>query len=315
MDNGLFVVSLDYELFWGIHDAFDINDYYENVNSVREVIPLLLKLFDKYHIRATFAVVGAIYHNSYDEFTRFSSDVIKPKYASQGLSPYETINLIKEHDYPELHFAPDVISIIREAGQEIGTHTYSHFYCTEPGVNSQSFESDINKAIEIGRNNGDDIHSIIFPRNQIGDKSFLNILKKLGITSYRGNPYDNYSGKTLATRLYRFLSSYLSISNETVEITEECGIINIPSSHFLRPYSSWGLLNTLQVKRIKKSMKKAAKEKKVFHLWWHPHNMGKEISNNMKLLEEILLYYCKLNEEYDFQSLSMGDVVVQYLEQ
>ncbi len=312
-DRGLFVVSLDFELFWGIHDAFEIQDYYDNVNNVRRVIPQLLDLFNKYHIRATFATVGAIYHSSFEQFKKFSSDVIKPVYAKSGLSPYEDANLIKEEDYPELHFSPECLALIREYKQEIGTHTYSHYYCTEPGVDLLSFESDIKKAIEIARINGDEIKTIVFPRNQIANKHFLAVLAKYGIHAYRGNPYGNYSRKSVVTRIHRFLSSYFTISSEMVEIKEEEGIINIPASHFLRPFSSVGFLNSLQLRRIKRSMKKAAKEGKVYHLWWHPHNMGGDIVNNMKILEEILQYYCMLNAKYEFKSVSMSDVVELYL--
>lgn len=305
MDRGLFVISLDFELFWGIHDAMEIKDYYENVYNVRFVIPKLLELFRKYKIKVTFAVVGAIYHNSYNAFVEYTEDVIQPQYKKSGLSPYEKVNLIKVHDHPELHFAPDLIKQIREAGHEIGTHTYSHYYSTEQGANLSSFESDIRKAVRIAKQNGDDVKSIIFPRNQLGNNDFLNVIRKYGITSYRGNPYENYSGMSPLTRIYRFCSSYLPFSNETVEIKYENGIINIPASHFLRPYSSIDILNTLQLWRIKRSMRKAAKEKKVYHLWWHPHNFGKNTEKNLVFLEEVLRYYSNLNKEYGFTSISM----------
>lgn len=307
MERGLFVISLDFELFWGIHDAFKIENYYDNVNNVKIVMPRLLALFDKYHICATFATVGTIYHKNFDEFSSYSYDVVNPQYEKKGLSPYEEENIQKEKQYPELHFLPEIIDQIRKAGQEIGTHTYSHYYCDEQGANIVSFDSDIRKAVTIARENGDNVQSVVFPRNQIGNNDFLKVIRKYGITIYRGNPYDNYSGTSLLNRLYRFCSAYIPITNEMVDIDENDGVINIPASHFLRPFSRYRIMNILQEHRIKRSMKRAAQNKKVFHLWWHPHNFGSNIEENMMFLESLLCYYRKLNDDYGMISVSMGN--------
>ena len=53
------------------------------------------------------------------------------------------------------------------------------------------------------------------------------------------------------------------------------GLCNIPSSRFLRPYST-----TL-----------AAVELCVFHLNWHPHNFGLNLDQNMAVLRSILQSY------------------------
>lgn len=307
-----FVISLDFELFWGIHDAFDINSYYDNVNNVNEVIPKLLDLFKKHNIHATFATVGAIYHQSYEDFIVYSADAIPPKYKKLGLSPYEEVNLAKEKDYPELHFAPYLISKIRDAGQEIGTHTYSHYYCTEAGAELDTFESDIKKAIGIAKRNGDNVKSIIFPRNQIGTEDFLSLIKKYGIIAYRGNPYDAFAGKSPLRRMYRFLSSYFPISSEVAHVGYEQDVINIPASHFLRPYTNVRVLNRLQLNRIKRSMKETAKDGGIYHLWWHPHNMGGDVENNLNFLELILEYYDVLHKEYGMVSASMAEVAESY---
>lgn len=305
MERGLFVISLDFELFWGIHDTFKIENYYDNVNNVKIVIPRLLALFDKYQINATFATVGTIYHKNFNEFSSYSYDAIIPQYERKGLSPYEKDNLQKEKQYPELHFIPELIDQIRQAGQEIGTHTYSHYYCDEQGANVVSFDSDIHKAVKIARENGDNVQSIVFPRNQIGNNDFLKVIRKYGITIYRGNPYANYSGASLLNRLYRLSSAYLPITNEVVDIDENEGVINIPASHFLRPYSRLRIMNILQEYRIKLSMKRAAQNKKIFHLWWHPHNFGSNIEDNMMFLESLFCYYRKLNDDYGMISVTM----------
>ena len=49
-------------------------------------------------------------------------------------------------------FAPELIRSIHETkGQEIGTHTYSHYYCLEDSQNEIQFENDLDSAINDGR--------------------------------------------------------------------------------------------------------------------------------------------------------------------
>ncbi|MBK9533038.1 MAG: hypothetical protein IPO42_14830 [Chitinophagaceae bacterium] len=60
-NTGTFVISLDYELLWGVWDVTSIDKYGEHILGVKKVIPALLNLFDAYHIRSTFATVGILF--------------------------------------------------------------------------------------------------------------------------------------------------------------------------------------------------------------------------------------------------------------
>jgi len=42
-----------------------------------------------------------------------------------------------------------------------------------------------------------------------------------------------------------------------------------------------------------------------YHLWWHPHNFGVNIKENLAFLERILYHYEALNKKYGFRSVSM----------
>ena len=50
---GTLLVSLDFELFWGMLDQCALEDYQDNVLGGRTAIPRLLQLFEKYGIHAT----------------------------------------------------------------------------------------------------------------------------------------------------------------------------------------------------------------------------------------------------------------------
>ena len=57
--------------------------------------------------------------------------------------------------------------------------------------------------------------------------------------------------------------------------------------------------------RIKKEMLYAAINNKNYHLWWHPHNFGENVAENMNQLKEIIDYFNELRLKYDFSSSNM----------
>jgi hypothetical protein len=52
----------------------------------------------------------------------------------------------------------------------------------------------------------------------------------------------------------------------------------------------------------------AAKNNLVYHLWWHPHNFGVNLDQNIIMLNKILLHYKNLNKKYNFESITMSDL-------
>ncbi|WP_241492519.1 hypothetical protein [Lacinutrix himadriensis] len=55
-------------------------------------------------------------------------------------------------------------------------------------------------------------------------------------------------------------------------------------------------------------MTHAAKHKKNYHLWWHPHNFGQNTEENFKALETLFIHYSTLNNTYNFSSKTMTDL-------
>ena len=49
----------------------------------------------------------------------------------------------------------------------------------------------------------------------------------------------------------------------------------------------------------------AAKNNEIFHLWWHPHNFGRNQKENFIALRKILSHYAFLNKTYGFKSTTM----------
>jgi peptidoglycan/xylan/chitin deacetylase (PgdA/CDA1 family) len=311
------VISLDFELMWGVFDKRGIADYGENVRGVHHVIPRMLELFIKYDIHVTWAVVGLLFHNNLEELKEATPSVI-PSYDNNRFSSYSHLSNIKENDYLQYYSGLELIKKIKNvSGQEIGTHTYSHCYCLEDGQNLTAFKEDIKKAIVIAEQYNLEITSIVFPRNQYNNE-YLKICYEEGIKAYRGNE-ENFSQKpssqkdlTLFKRVFRFVDTYINIFGQKVIYkfqTNPSGLVNIPASFFFRPYGRFGqTLENLKMRRYKRAMLTAAKSNGVVHFWWHPHNYGINQENNLAQLEMILQYYKFLNREYGMVSLNMREV-------
>ena len=315
-----FVISLDFELMWGVFDKRTIRGYGNNVNGVHSVVPGMLALFKEYNIHVTWAAVGCLY---YTELAKLKADlpVVKPQYSNKRYSAYSHVNTIDNVDFITYYSGLHLIEqIIETPGQEIGTHTFSHYYCLEEGQTIDSFRADIKKSIEKSKQFGLEIRSIIFPRNQY-DNSYLKVCREEGILAYRGNEI-NFIQKprgqkklNVFIRALRFADTYINITGMNVyrelEINDS-GLVNVPASFFFRPFrKNSGILEYLKLKRYKKAMLTAARSGSLFHLWWHPHNFGSHQTENLAQLKEILDYYTILNKKFGMQSLHMGEVAEQ----
>ena len=318
--NGIFTISLDFELYWGMRDVVSIMQYADNMDGVPDAINELLKSFHKYDIHTTWAIVGFLYFSSLEELKN-NMPQKKPCYRNEQLDLYRYIDT-QDSLESSYHFAPDVIEKIDNyINQEIGTHTFSHYYCLENGQTKDEFHTDIEYAIKVAKDKtGKDIKSLIFPRNQ-WNEAYLSVLSSLGILCYRGNEkswiYDaaNEEKKTsIVRRVLRLLDSYFNVTGHNTYSLQELSskkIFNIPASRFLRPASQkFNWLEKMRLRRIKRSMTYAAKNNQLFHLWWHPHNFGKDIDSNMAFLEKILEHYKTLNLDYNMQSFNMGEVAL-----
>jgi peptidoglycan/xylan/chitin deacetylase (PgdA/CDA1 family) len=344
MNYGNFVISLDFELMWGVRDHATIQQYGKNIAGVHTVIPKLLDAFASYDIKATFATVGFLFFESKSALLAAVPENL-PSYNETNLSPYngylETIGDTHQND--PFHYAPLLIKAIQQYPQhEISTHTFSHYYCLAPGQTMEQFRADMAAAKNAALTYGISISSVIFPRNQY-NPLYADVCVSMGIIAYRGNEAhwiydstkkikngplrllfsigDSYSSglKKVFRRVLRMVDSYINVSGQhcySMEYLQSKFPVDIPSSRLLRPYSpSLAILEPLRLMRIKKGMTHAAKNNLTYHLWWHPHNFGINQDKNFAFLEKILKHYQKLNTQYNFQSVTMSKLAENVLKQ
>ena len=314
---GVLVVSLDLELIWGIGGAGPDHPYLENLRGAQLAARRILDLFRESSVHATWAAVGCLFFDNREDLIR-AVPPRTPEYRDSRLSPYRYIR-DSETLAPELHFAPELIeSIQRTPGQEVGSHTFSHFYCLERGQTAEAFREDMEAARRAARSRRVEFKSFVFPKHQCNPEYFAE-LSRLGIRSYRG-PQAHWAyrgwrrpGLRPVRRAVRFLDAYLNVSGPQVYAQEECvnggSLANIRSSRFLGPVRpSLAPLEPLRLRRITRSLDRAAAEGKVFHLWWHPHNFGAHMERNLEFLRKVLDHAARLREEGTLVSRNMGEL-------
>lgn len=318
---GSLVISLDFEMMWGCHDWTTPEEYGEsNVSNVREVIAKLLQIFEKYGIHATFATVGRIFHKDLQDAIKHNPKLL-PSYNDGVHSPYRITTIAQPHE--ELFFAPDIIQQLKvQPNIEIGTHTYGHYFCWEPGQTIEQFEADLETARSVANQDRIAVESIVFPRNQVS-KEYLDVCSKQGILTYRGNArkyfdFTTNRWKNLYNKVSRLIDAYVNWGGNTtipyVSIDGNERPVNIPASRMLRPYMrKLRLLEPLRLRRIKREMLHAAKYHELYHLWWHPHNFGADMEQNLAFLEEVLKCYQTCHQQYGMQSLTMKELYYKLL--
>lgn len=321
-DKGIFVVSLDFELYWGARDHATLERYRPRLLGVRQAVPALLDLFARYGIHATWATVGFLFFDSREQLLA-ALPRRRPAYSDPRLSPYPHLATVGVDESTDpCHFGAALVrQIMACPGQEIGTHTFSHYYCLEPGQDISQFREDLAAAQKAAARFGLKLESLVFPRNQF-NRQYLEVCRQLGIRVFRGTEsswlYRARSQKEerLLRRALRLLDSYLPLTSHNCsgpEVARDGLPYNIPSSRFLRPYApALRLLEPLRLQRILGALRYAARRGRTFHLWWHPHNFGAHTRQNLAFLEKVLREYALLRSRYGMESLNVGEVAARW---
>ena len=331
---GIFTISLDFELHWGGFEKWPLtsrqldssSDGWKTYNqyflNTRVVIPKMLSLFEKYQVHVTWAGVGMLFHPDRKSLEAVIPS-LQPTYETKELAAYNYINTVgigNDERADPFHFANSLVKlIINTTHQELGSHTFAHFYCNEAGQTLEQFRADLKAAQQSAAMLGKQLRSLVFPRNQFND-AYLKVCFEEGFTSVRSNPVDWFwniestQHESAWKRLNRGLDAYFPVGHKNTYSLSSLPVrdgfpVCIPASRLLRPYRPKEFfLNEWKIQRIKSEMWQAAKSQEAYHLWWHPHNFGNYPEQSLEALETILKHYQLCSEKYEMISLNMGEV-------
>jgi peptidoglycan/xylan/chitin deacetylase (PgdA/CDA1 family) len=337
---GIFTISLDFELHWGgfekwvlgggqstVHRPQSTVDsrqltkgYNQYFINTRQVIPQMLTMFGQHGVHVTWATVGMLMHETKEQLVQhFPKE--KPTYIHPELSAYNFIERVgigpNETEDP-FHYAHSLVNqILKTPNQELGSHTFGHYYCNEAGQTIEQFRADLLAAQMAASVYGVQLKSLVFPRNQFNDE-YLRVCYEAGFTSVRSNPRDWFwnietRDETAWKRLNRGLDAYFPVGKRNTykldSFERRAGLpLCLPASRLLRPYRPKEFfLNAFKISRIKAEMTRAAESGEVYHLWWHPHNFGWYPEDSLAGLQQILNHYQYCTERYKMTSLTMAE--------
>jgi len=332
MREGVFIISLDLELHWGVfRTVTPESPYMRNFINTPSAIERILQVLKEHRMSTTWAVVGLLMADSPEMIEQFAP-AFKPVYINRNHNPY-LLQIGRNEAEDPLHYAPSMIrKIILVPDQEIATHTYSHFFSREDCVTINAFVSDIESAIKISEVYGVRIRSIAFPKNRL-IREFIDVLPQLGINVFRGaekgwmynkicSIHDPKPSKIrgMLNKFGRLVDTYFPITGSNTwsmeELKAEPGkAVNVPASRFLRPYNpALKYLEWAKFRSIKSQIVYAARTGRMFHLSWHPHNFGSNPDQNIALLTRILDCYKECSLKYNMKSMTMGAFADSILE-
>lgn len=297
-----FVISLDFELYWGVLRTRDRATFEATVDQSRHAVARMLQRFEEEEIAATWATVGFLACQDPSEVNGW--DV-----------PRDDFDAVIQGGSLKALFAPELVRRIAESPrQELATHTFTHFMCLEGERALDDFERDVLSAVAQGRELGSEITSIVFPRNQYTD-AHLEVCRRAGLRAFRGNP-PGYLHRARAeaendplVRGLRLLDAHVPLRPlDRFSVSKTKGLWNVAANRFLRTSPASKLLAIPRLRRILSEMRQAARNNRVYHLWWHPHNFGGRPDLSFWMLEEILGQFRILAHEYGMRSMTMSAV-------
>ena len=318
---GALVISLDFELHWGLVDTFSLESIQDRLLGTRTAIPAILELFEEFEIHATWATVGLLFHHTRDALLAGLPNR-RPAAAGDKLSPYDMLSVLGSDEQADpYHYASSIIDRIAAVPhQEIASHSFAHHIWDRTPEDIEAFRADLTTALATARSKGINISCYVFPQNKYGS-DLIGVLEQEGMLAFRGDgrPWywlfdrEHKVSQTLF-RCLRLLDRHVNLSGGNAYRLESLGQkppYNIPGGLGLEYFSHAPWLSAfepLRLRRLTTGLTKAALQQKIFHLWCHPHQFGEGMREKLDFLRRFLSHFADLREKRELESLNMKEV-------
>ena len=258
-----FIISLDMESIWG-YAAYpsheDIDLLKRDSTKGRGCIDILLNLFEKHNIPATWAVVGHLFLDHCEKEDGMPHKEM-PRFKEDWYSCDPCTDIQKD----PLYYGKDIVEKIlsNRIVHEIGYHSFSHVVFSE--CSREVAEAEIKMSDKLAKEFVIKLKSFVFPENKIGH---VDVLKENGFKIYRGENLGRYD-LNQSFLIRKFNGGIDKMIALPVEPEWMNGIWMIPSSMFFCDPQ----IKSSVLPRGKFGLYRAIRTKKVFHVWLHPHNL------------------------------------------
>ena len=265
--SGTFVLSLDTEIAWGTYA--NLSQRTQTFDNYRRLLLRLRRQLDIFEISATWAVVGGLLHPDGPR-----SPLLDVQYSFATTTERERIN-----SHPTAWFyQPGLIDIVlaARAPQEIASHTMTHLLATDPAVTRTMFEAQLAAVVQAHAEAGLPApRSLVYPQNRI---AHTDLLPQYGFRSYRGVEQSAYTHlPPWASRPAHLLNRALAVPPPTYAPVQQPGTpLNLPASQFLMAYDGIRakIPTAARVHQARRGLNRAIQRGEIYHLWFHPFNLG-----------------------------------------
>jgi peptidoglycan/xylan/chitin deacetylase (PgdA/CDA1 family) len=311
---GAFTISLDFEMIWGTLDLFGPERFRKACEAEREVVVRLLDLFTEYEVPATWCILGHLFlDHCRAENGRKHPEIVRPTHSWCRDDWFAQDPCGTEESAPTF-LGRSLVEKIRACPvpQEIGSHGFSHVIFGDSGCSRATAESEFAACVRLARAMGLDLTSFAFPRNRVGH---LDILRRFGFDCYRGPEpiwYELSQRKGILERLAH-LWDVITAATPPVVLPEPTpsGLWNISGSMIYFPMHGFRRYIPVErrVRRASRGLDAAARQKKIFHLWFHPTNMVDRMDAMFLGLRAIIEHASVLRASERLEFLPMGSLV------
>jgi peptidoglycan/xylan/chitin deacetylase (PgdA/CDA1 family) len=259
---GYLCISIDLELAWGIWDKPSAEYHERCARQERAIVSRLVELFERYEVRATWAIVGRLLERECGA------------------------------DADPIWFAPELVERVRDmrVAQDIGSHGFSHLYF--PVTGREQLRADLAAARRVHERFGLPFRSFVFPRNQV---AHLDLVRDAGLRVFRSvdvgwhtRVRERLGGR--AGRVANLADKVLPVPPAVVLPILHDGLVELPSSMLLMARN--GLRRAVHpgalYAKAALGIERARRACGIFHLWFHPSNFYYDTPTQLATLEKIL---------------------------
>ncbi len=310
-DRGVFTLSLDFELAWGSRDLTDDPSPLLMASRVirREVFPGLLQTLVDLGIVATWATVGHLFLGSAaSRCGCLHPGLVPPRHTWRKEPWLAGVPEGDEAAYPEF-YARSLVVQLRDAGQEIGCHSFSHPIFGDAGCSCRTAETEIEHCVSAAAELGITMRSFVYPRNSAG---FGEVLARHGFTCWRGHDpawYNRHQVPVVVKRAAHFADVARAACPPTVlPFRDGHGMWCIPASGSYLPYH--GLRRVIPIsRRVERGIAGidlAVADRRVNHFWLHPLNLADDPVRLLEGLRRVLTHAARLRDAGRLDILPMA---------
>ena len=298
LDKGVFVISLDFELAWGTRGRPTASRVGPYLDGTRNAVRRLLRLLEQYEVPATWAIVGSLLLGRPGDMERYAwlSDIPA---GDATAAPH--------------WYAEDMIEWLLDhpVRQEIACHTLTHQFVDASVEGRETFRQELRRFRQLfDERYLEQPTSFIFPKAKMGH---YDVLAEEGFRCIRGPEsgwFESLPG-TLLPAGFRLIDARLA-AGPKVGLPERMpeGIWVLPSSQFYSPFMSVGSRVSVKarVRKAVKGLHAAVRQKRLFHLWTHPFNLGARTDELLGGLDQVFQEAERLREAGKIDILTMREL-------